>query len=329
MRTLVFLLLLANLSLFGYVRLDSLGTGEAVRLSQQVQPDKIKLLTPQQVAALGPAKVASLADVCVEWGPLSDTDRNRALASLEPLDLSRLLSQKKVEVIANYWVYLPPAPSRAVADQRLAELKASGVKDISVDRKRTAAHRHFAGGLPQRGRARRPPRCAAGAGPDQCQARAAHAVGAADGRWWCAIRPRQAMARLKELQSEFPGSDIKIGACDKTGLSAAPAPEAGASIREATTADDIELARALFVEYARWLNVDLCFQGFADELAHAPWRVRVAARAAAARRARTPMHSPASRYGRSQNPASVKSNGFTCSPRAAAKAGAGGSSPRS
>ncbi len=63
-------------------------------------------------------------------------------------------------------------------------------------------------------------------------------------------------------------------------MSAAPGPAAAVSIREATTAGDVELARALFVEYARWLNVDLCFQGFADELrtlpgAYAPPRGRL------------------------------------------------------
>src|SRR5450432_300827 len=106
MRVIVFLLLLANLALFAFIRLDSVGSGEGARLSQQVQPDKIKLLTPQQVAALGPAKVASLADVCVEWGPLSDADRVRAQARLDPLDLGKLMSQKKVEVVANYWLFL-------------------------------------------------------------------------------------------------------------------------------------------------------------------------------------------------------------------------------
>jgi len=39
MRTLVLLLLAANITLFLYIKLDSVGTGEGVRLSQQVQPD--------------------------------------------------------------------------------------------------------------------------------------------------------------------------------------------------------------------------------------------------------------------------------------------------
>jgi GNAT superfamily N-acetyltransferase len=43
-----------------------------------------------------------------------------------------------------------------------------------------------------------------------------------------------------------------------------------AAVRDAATPGDIGLARALFVEYAKWLNVDLCFQGFDDELATLP-----------------------------------------------------------
>ncbi len=46
--------------------------------------------------------------------------------------------------------------------------------------------------------------------------------------------------------------------------------ETTASIREASVPEDIARARALFVEYAQWLKVDLCFQGFDAELATLP-----------------------------------------------------------
>src|SRR5215471_8099863 len=132
MRTVLILLVLANLTFFAYTRLDTGSEGEAVRLTEQVQADKIKLLKPQEVAALGPAKIAALADVCVEWGPLAEPERTRALAELEPLALGKLLSQRRLETSTAFWVFLPPVANRGDADRRAADLKARGIAEALV-----------------------------------------------------------------------------------------------------------------------------------------------------------------------------------------------------
>lgn len=212
MRTAVLLLILANVILFGYARLDRAAQSEAGRLGAQVQPDRIRVLSSQQVAALAPGKVAALADVCVEWGPFSDADRARAQADIEPLQIGRLVSQRPVAADLMWWVNTGPVPSRAAADRRAAELRLLAIDDLSVVdsgrgqftvslgmfRTEAAANARIEA-LAMRG--------VAGTRVEPRQGGAAQTM--------LVVRdpPQPAVARMKELQSQYPGSDIKVGTC--------------------------------------------------------------------------------------------------------------------
>lgn len=214
MRTVVVLLLLANLALAGYIWLDNASGGEGVRLKQQVRPDAIKLLSPQEVAALGPAKAAALADVCLEWGPFGEAERVRALADVEALALGKLLSQRRVESATGHWVYLPPFATKAAADKRAVELRAAGIKDVfvvdggvqrfalslGVFRTEDAANTHLADMARQ------------GVTGAKTGPRPQTVV-----QTMLVIRdpPQPVMTRLRELAPAYPGAEVKIGGCEK------------------------------------------------------------------------------------------------------------------
>jgi hypothetical protein len=124
------------------------------------------------------------------------------------------MTQKKVEVIASYWVFLPPAANRAAADQRLAELKASGIKDLSVIDSGPQRNAISLGVF--RGEEAARNRLASLQAQGLANARLEPRTQSVQQTMLVVRDPTaQAMTRLKELQSEFPGSDTKIGSCDK------------------------------------------------------------------------------------------------------------------
>ena len=213
MRIVIILLVLANITLYLFTRLDS-GGGEAMLLQDQVQPDKIKLLTPQEVAALGPAKVAALADVCVEWGPFSDPDRVRAASELEPLALGRLVSQKRVDYESGYWVNMGPFASRANAENRVAEMRRQGVKEMSIaDAPKGQFAVSFGNFFSE---------AAATAYADQL-ARLGITLAKVERRaqpvaqTLIVVRdPQQTvMSRLRDLTAQYPGTDLRTTACER------------------------------------------------------------------------------------------------------------------
>lgn len=214
MRTLLALLLLANLTLLAYTLLDRRTAGEGARLAEQVRPDKIRLLTPREVAELGPAKVAALPDVCVEWGPFTEAERTRALADLEPLGLSKLLTQRRSDVQTAFWVYVPPLASRAAVQARVAVLRAAGVMDpvvvdtgpqrfaiaLGVFRTEEAANAHLAE-LTAKG-----VNNARVGQPQQPIALTTFVI----------RDPRDpVMNRMRELAPAYPGREAKVGTCEQ------------------------------------------------------------------------------------------------------------------
>ena len=111
-----------------------------------------------------------------------------------------------------WWVNTGPVPSRASADKRAAELRLLAIDDLSVVdsgrgqftvslgmfRTEAAANARVEA-LATRG--------VAGTRVEPRQAGAAQSM--------LVVRdpPQPAVARLKELQSQYPGSDIKVGTC--------------------------------------------------------------------------------------------------------------------
>jgi len=214
MRTVLVLLLLANLTLFAYTRLDVGGAGEGVRLAQQVQPDKIKLLTPQQVAALGPAKAAALPDVCVEWGPFGDADRARALAELEPLGIGRLLTQRRVEVTGTWTVTAALYATRAAADRRALELRQQDIREVSVAEAPRGQFAVNVGTFRSEELARPQVDALVRIGARNATA-TQRATAVAQSVIVVRDPPAPAVARLRELQGAFPAGELRIGSCER------------------------------------------------------------------------------------------------------------------
>jgi hypothetical protein len=140
MRTVFFILALVNVAFLAYswVGGGAEANGDAQIVGQQLNPEKIRLLAPEQVSALTRKAEAikldapKAAGVCVEWGALQGGEALRAAQALEPLALGAKLTQRKQEEIATYWVYIGPLSSRQSATQKATELKRLGVDDYFV-----------------------------------------------------------------------------------------------------------------------------------------------------------------------------------------------------
>ena len=133
MRTALLILVLANAAFFAYSRLGGGAgeNGEVQIVGQQLNREKIRLLTPEQVSALT-RKPPNAAAACLEWGAFVGGDTARAGQALEPLELGEKLTQRRQQDVAAFWVYIAPLASRQIATQKAAELKRLGIDEYFV-----------------------------------------------------------------------------------------------------------------------------------------------------------------------------------------------------
>lgn len=215
MRTLFFLLLLANVVFFAYGRLgDALFPGESQLLQQQINPQAIKVLPAAQLAKAVAAKREKTV-ACLEWGAFVAGEAARAEEALALLALGSKLAQRRVDETATWWVFMPPQGSRQAATVKAGELKRLGVEDYFIVQ--DDPNFRFAVSL---GVFRT--REAAGNRLEQLRAKGVRTaqVGARDTQLqkiWFQVRdaPEAVVAKLNDLRQGFPGSELKDCAAEE------------------------------------------------------------------------------------------------------------------
>lgn len=140
MKLLFLALVLANLALFGW-RQGVFGPGadagrEPERLARQIAPEKIRLLTPDQAAALRSTTPGVAQDfarpACVEFGDFDEASLARIQSRLAELGLGDRLQPRRIEAANGFVVFLPALASRAEAERAAQDLRARGVRDLLV-----------------------------------------------------------------------------------------------------------------------------------------------------------------------------------------------------
>lgn len=224
MRLLFLLLALANVVFYAYAFVARQGSADSQIPLLQINPEKIRIVKATGTASSGKPKPAEQAKapppgpaVCLEWGLFAGPDVARAAAAIARLELPQTLVQRVVADVGGYWVYIPPLRSKAEVDKKIGELKALGVTDFFAAQDQTpwrnaislgifkseAAAKSFLAGLREKG-----VRSAILERRENFLKQMAYFV----------REPGEAMvARLAELQREFPGSEIKAVACPPDG----------------------------------------------------------------------------------------------------------------
>jgi hypothetical protein len=124
MRIVFYILLVANLGLLGYAWLSARHVNpDAELLNQQIVPEKVRIIAPKPMV-VPTAKVA-----CLEWGPFSAADLKAAQSAVDALQPALPVTQRDVQTVVGFWVYIPPLDSRTEVERKIAELRKLGIEE--------------------------------------------------------------------------------------------------------------------------------------------------------------------------------------------------------
>ena len=134
MKWLVVFLVLVNVALYGYFQWNGQHAVEPAPGHQDISPEKIKLLTPEELAKIPPREAAAPPPpaLCYEWGTFSGANANNAQDTLNRMGLKFTARQQTPQEAIRYWVYIPPRKSLAEAQAKVEELKSMNVQESFI-----------------------------------------------------------------------------------------------------------------------------------------------------------------------------------------------------
>lgn len=143
MKWFVWLLLLLNVAIFGYFKLNETYPVDIVIGHEALHPEQLRILTEQDLASL-PAKAVSAPPVvpmplpqnnefaCYEWGSFSGANISRARNILEKFSVGSELKKAESQEAKRFWVYIPPRKNMEEALSRDSELRNLGIQESFV-----------------------------------------------------------------------------------------------------------------------------------------------------------------------------------------------------
>jgi hypothetical protein len=142
MRVLFWLLLILNVGALLYFNLDQFSSKNAVKAAADVSPEKMKLLTEEEVKlmpqrvivnpAQTPASPVNETVACYEWGNFTEGELSNVVTVVNAFFIKNSVVPQPSSQSTRYWVYKAPLPSEEAANVKVQELKTLGVTDFFI-----------------------------------------------------------------------------------------------------------------------------------------------------------------------------------------------------